>query len=548
MRDADATDTNVDATKKAGQRAEARVVAALKKLPAPWQVFPTVEWRLLKEKGEVVGEADVVVFHPSFGVVVIEIKAGAVSVREGKWYYEGGLFMKRSPFEQARNNRFALIEKLAYRLDNTAQALTVTHAVWLPEVYWDGPLPGTEPPSRAFLLDRASLDTPEAALIKLLREAAPQPRAWKPAEQHALKTILAPDCQQFVPLVVQVEDTTLQLQTATEQQVQILRMLRSQPRLLIEGSAGTGKTVLACALARDHAAQGKQVLLTCFNKALAQYLARCLRDTPGLTVLPFHDLARTLAQEANLPYAIPADTAAQSIFFREQSPDLLLQAADYLGARFDTLIVDEATDFSTTWWVALEALGKPDFGWYCFYDRHQNLFQSDQAWEPPFAASPMMLDANLRNTRPIGELAARLGGLSIPQMFRVDEGIAPKFLYSPDFDQMAVQLRQLLHNLLGKQQLKPEQIAVLSPYKHTNAASTWAVGLNQTHITLDMAFGASGCVRVGTVQGFKGMEADAVVLVGLDARTTHHRETLYVGASRARSVLYVLALEGAGVE
>lgn len=150
MRDADATDTNVDATKKAGQRAEARVVAALKKLPAPWQVFPTVEWRLLKEKGEVVGEADVVVFHPSFGVVVIEIKAGAVSVREGKWYYEGGLFMKRSPFEQARNNRFALIEKLAYRLNNTAKALTVTHAVWLPEVYWDGPLPGTEPPAGGF--------------------------------------------------------------------------------------------------------------------------------------------------------------------------------------------------------------------------------------------------------------------------------------------------------------------------------------------------------------------------------------------------------------
>lgn len=136
---------------QAGQRAEQRVLTALSQLPAPWQFFHAVEWRTLNARGESVGEADVVVFHPHLGAVVIEVKAGAVSIRNGDWHYASGLIMKWSPFEQARRNRYALEAKLAQRLGAVdAGRLLVTHAVWLPEVVWQGPLPGTEPPSRAF--------------------------------------------------------------------------------------------------------------------------------------------------------------------------------------------------------------------------------------------------------------------------------------------------------------------------------------------------------------------------------------------------------------
>lgn len=541
---------------QAGQRAEKRVFDALDRLPAPWKTFYTVEWRYLNHYGEVVGEADAVVFHPHWGVVVFEIKAGTVSVHGGQWYYASGQPMKQAPSEQARRNRYALIEKLTHRLKHDVENLTVTHAVWFPDVIWQGPVPDADFPSREFLLDRSALAEPEAALLKIFREASPQPQAWTIGQQQALKIILAPDCQQFVPLGVHVEDALQQLQSATEQQVQILRMLRNQSRLLVEGGAGTGKTMLACALARDHASQGRKVLLTCFNATLAQYLASCLHNEPNLTVSSFHHLAHKFTQEAGLPYDVPEGGAAQAErvqFFNEKSPELLIKAREQLGVHFDTVIVDEATDFSVTWWVALAELGKPDkpdepgFSWYCFFDRNQNLFRQDQKWEPPFPGQPMVLDTNLRNTRQIGELAARMGGISTPQTFRVDVGVAPQFIISPDFAQMAVQLRKLLHNLLGAQQLKPEQIVVLSPYKHTSPAATWAAGLDRTPTVSDMVSGAPGCVRVGTVQGFKGMESDVVVLVGLDARTALHRENLYVGASRARSALYVLALKDAGL-
>ena len=99
-----------------GTHAENRVFAALKTLPSPWQVFHTVEWRLLRGEDEVIGEADLVIFHHQLGLVVFEIKAGAVDVREGEWFYASGRSMKQSPFSQARRNRYALTDKLTQRL------------------------------------------------------------------------------------------------------------------------------------------------------------------------------------------------------------------------------------------------------------------------------------------------------------------------------------------------------------------------------------------------------------------------------------------------
>ena len=160
---------------EAGARAEARVFAALAGLPAPWRVFPTVEWRLVAPKGgEQVGEADGVVFHPHHGLIVFEVKAGAVAVRDGQWFYGAGAAMKQSPFAQARRNRYALVDKLRQRLGRgAADRLTVTHAVWFPDLVWRGPLPGAEAPSAAFLLDRRHLADPLPALARIFREAAP---------------------------------------------------------------------------------------------------------------------------------------------------------------------------------------------------------------------------------------------------------------------------------------------------------------------------------------------------------------------------------------
>ena len=527
-----------------GAHAEQRVFDALKSLRSPWQVFPTVEWRLLRGEGEAIGEADLVIFHPQLGLVIFEIKAGAVYVKDGQWLYASGLMMKQSPFSQARRNRYALIDKLVQRLDKSAfDLLTITHAVWFPDIYWSGPLPSSEAPSRAFLLDRDALIKPEKYLLQLFKAAAPHPTTWNTAQQKALKEILAPDCHLLVPLVAHLDNSLADLQQATEQQITVLRMLRTQSRLLVEGSAGSGKTLLAVCLAREHAALGKSVLLTCFNRNLAEHLSTVVADIPAISVMNFHELVRTRVLAAGLPFKVPEDLDQRIQFFRDECPELLIKAIEILNEGFDTLIIDEAADFNATWWVALEAMGRDNFSWYCFFDRHQAIYQENDTWEPPFNVLPFLLDINLRNTKPIGEQAALWGNVEVPSAFRVENGLLPEVQYSLNFTLMGEQLRQLLKRLIQRERITPNRIVVLSPYRHTNQKSTWSCGLTDVSISTEMHNPIADCVRVGAIQGFKGLEADVVILVGLDNQAVSHPEWLYVGASRAKVALYALFLE-----
>ena len=90
---------------------------------------------------------------------------------------------------------WALAERMEKRLGGrqAVQALRITHAAWFPEVDWNGPLPGTDVPSRAFLFDRQSLKDPLAALQKLAREAFAAARsalkfAMTQDSRHAIST------------------------------------------------------------------------------------------------------------------------------------------------------------------------------------------------------------------------------------------------------------------------------------------------------------------------------------------------------------------------
>jgi hypothetical protein len=523
-----------------GEAAEQKVFDALAALALPWQVFPTVEWRVQQAWGEQIGEADVVVFHPHHGVVVIEIKAGAVHTTHGEWFYGSGRPMGNSPMTQARRNRYALADKLKPRFRDELQALTLTHAIWLPDVHWSGPLPGADFPTRSFLLDRDALNQPEAALLRLFRDAQPEPKAWTKAQAQVLKDMLAPDCHALVPLAVQVEQGVKHMHQATEAQLRALRLLGSQNRLLVSGGAGTGKTLLACTLARAHAAQGKEVLVTCYSRHLAAHLKTHFTEVEGVTVVNFHELARQWIEKAGLAFQVPGKPAERTPFFRNEVPELVLQAAELLPQRFDTLVVDEAADFETTWWIALESMAKQAHSLYCFYDPGQRIFGQDTHWVPPFPGEPFLLTDNLRNSRAIGEWAARRGQTERPECYRVNEGPRPEVIETPAGEDMAPTLKRLLRECLFTHRLVPEQIVVLSPYRHDNPRSTWVKALDGTAWSPELSTPQTGCLRVGTLQGFKGLESDVVILIGIDEHAATQRRWLYVGATRARMMLFVV--------
>jgi hypothetical protein len=78
-------------------------------------------------------------------------------------------------------------------------------------------------------------------------------------------------------------------------------MLDGERRVAVSGPAGSGKTLLAAEKARRLADQGFEVLLTCFNRPLADHVRAGLGDVEGVHVAGFHELCFDLCREAGSP-------------------------------------------------------------------------------------------------------------------------------------------------------------------------------------------------------------------------------------------------------
>jgi len=115
----------------------------------------------------------------------------------------------------------------------------------------------------------------------------------------ALHGLLAQDIVIASPLAAGVSADEQQIHLS-DQQFGALDLLASQRRALILGVAGSGKTLLAAEKARRLAGQGFEVLLTCFNRPLAEHLAATIGQLDGVTVSTFHGLAERLGQEVGL--------------------------------------------------------------------------------------------------------------------------------------------------------------------------------------------------------------------------------------------------------
>jgi hypothetical protein len=155
-----------------------------------------------------------------------------------------------------------------------------------------------------------------------------------------------------------------------------LDILDLNPRVHVEGGAGTGKTMLACEITRRMAADGASVLLLCFNTPLAHCLysfAEAHRSEAGsIWAGSFHQLCRDWSGRAGLPWKEPADsrTAEAAEFWNDESGLLLLDAAKEITDRFDALVIDEAQDFMRDWFeILISLLRDPPAGasmsWSC---------------------------------------------------------------------------------------------------------------------------------------------------------------------------------------
>lgn len=305
----------------------------------------------------------------------------------------------------------------------------------------------------------------------------------------------------------------------TPQQYHILDSVGHLNRVAAGGGAGTGKTIVAMEDATRLALRGLKTALICHSEPLASHLREKLsRAAPKVSVWSLMGLCVEFTRKAGVAY----DTASGI----EKGIEGLLEAARVSPSlRFDAIIVDEAQDFRSHWWIAIEeALINRETSWlHAYFDTNQSIY-GDLARElASFRIVPIHLTRNLRNTRCIHEAASRFYK-GIPVTADGPEGMKVEWFICRT-DQIAA--RTIAATLrLVREKVPPEEIVIL-------------VVEDSMLADIRNRSGFPHGVTVSLIRDFKGLERKAVILAAT-RDLADEAELAYVSLSRPRTHLVVI--------
>jgi len=520
-------------------------------LPETARVFHSVPHVTQTEHGARDGEIDLIVLDPDQGLLVLEVKGGReVGYDPDRGWYStshgGNTYSIKDPFTQARRNLYSVRDRIQQAgIFSRREELPFTYGygcVFPHAVVEGGMMPMHVRPG--LCLDARALQAPEKAADTLFgfwrgkkgREVGSEEWAEGVTDQ-----VLAPSFQAEEDLHVRIKREQAQFVDLTDEQTEVYsRILQANRQALVQGVAGTGKTILAQRRATELAESGKESLYLCFNRLLADHLAENLSGVENLTVATFHELADVLSQRTRA-VQFPEDPDQE--FWDEGAADLLLQAIEATGTRYDALIVDEAQDFRETWWLPVRELTGSDGYFYVFYDPEQNVYNTNLE---PIGDLPthVPLTTNCRTTTRIREFAERLADLGdITDAKHLAEG-QPVETYSFENREEQVEiLKRITRHLKQDIGLSSSELVLLSPF--TREKSVLGDRLAGYHIEpYQLEPPSEDTLYHSTILGFKGMDAPAVVLFDVMADHVASQDAhIYVGSSRAQNLLYVLRKE-----
>ncbi|WKK12694.1 NERD domain-containing protein [Rhodococcus ruber] len=475
----------------AASDAERRVARLLRSVEGPADAVAFYSVKLRSHSVKQQGEADFVVLWNGL-VIVLEVKGGGVRKHDGVWYsidrHSDWHKLRESPMEQAQSAMYALKEILTEEGVGwfASEAVVITPDVGSPPpaVDWKN--------SHWWAKDQMNIQSMSDAFAALEKGARTAPFGVKRARADALRSRLFGEFTRM-PVVDAQRGAVLEEQNrATEGQARILAALSPNPRMLISGGAGTGKSLVLAEAAKQEAGSGKSVLITFHSPSLADFFSPRVGDR-NIDLRPFADLTG--------------------------------------DKTYDVIFVDEAQDIMNA--AGMDALDSMVHGgltagrWRMFLDQNNQAhvdgeFDSEVYELMKHDAVQFNLDRNVRNTKAIVHVVQEYLGADVG-----DPGIVHGD---------RVEWRWSNEEIAGVD----EGVAV--------ARDLVANGARREDIWIIDVSGDAEPRRIGggflvtTPRFAKGLEAEHVIVCNLpDEYDERGLAAFYVAVTRARVTLHILA-------
>jgi len=524
---------------------------------------------IANHKTVIYGEIDFVVIAPKLGIFALEVKGGRVRREDGVWYFTNKYnklsSKKRGPFEQANDGIFSLMDNIKKKTGHKSQAGNILFGsgAMFPDIVFE--VSGTDAEQWQVFdqNDQGNVSRYIQRLSKNARLKWEEHYGQMPLEKlpdnkitKEIVNVLRGDFDKAISFATLINYSEEALVSLTREQFICLDQLEDNSRCLIEGPAGTGKTLMALEEVKRAVARGEKVAFFCFNNLLGNwlkyYFSMVSTDLRPRFVGTFHSFMYQAVCQSGMPIHIPPEEQQQ--FFKEEMPIMALEALTNNGIMYDKIIIDEAQDLLTPDYLDIFdailiggiARGKwsmfGDFIRQAIFDEQNNASKAKELVEEYTSFIKFKLKINCRNTKPIGEEIRYITGFESLD-YLVEKTDGPKvqyYVYKNEEDGVKT-LEDILLCILN-QNILAEKITILSPKRIEASLVAQVKKIKIVEYKPD----EKENVTFSTIQAFKGLENSVIILT--DIETFEYEKLMYVGLSRARSSLIIIETDKAETE
>lgn len=547
---------------------EREIALKLQKDPGTedWTVLHSLD--IADHHSQVIGECDFVVIIPGQGVLCVEVKGcRSLKVDKGLWYYgikpQGD---KRGPFKQAADNMYS-IRNYLFKNRPDFNRLVFWSAVIFPYISFAKSSPEwhnwqvidahsyiSRPISQLFMnvIKQARILLSKTPTAKWFDQNLSEPDK---KQCDIIADTLRPEFEYYESPAARRRELSETLKQYTGEQFIALDAMQANQRVVFNGAAGTGKTLLAIESARRTLQLGKKTLLLCFNNNITKWIKSQFSedDFENLTVSTLHTLMLKISGR-NLP--AQADSVFWTDILPRQAIEVLLASTVNQIAQFEVMIIDEAQDILRPDYLDFLDLcltGDIAAGsWNIFGDFiYQNIYSAATMNMKDFITErcgniPVYtLGVNCRNTPRVAAYAPLLGGLNpdYRRILRADDKIKPELVFFSTMGEQKKILSELLQRFREKEKFKGSEIIILSPIAENCCVSYLDIPWRDRIKPYDWN-ASGGHIQHSTIHSFKGLEAPVVIVTDLNRiKDVEAMNLLYIAVTRSLSRLVLLLHE-----
>lgn len=512
------------------------------------------------------GEIDFLLLIPNAGVFVMEVKGGDVRCKNGEWEFidrHGNVNRNKSPFNQARDAMFSLQTEIKkeFGAKHRFNKIQFGFLVAFPQVNFDKHSVEYE---QWQIFDKTNYNSNHETffnnLIQQFTEKHKTQLWFSPTESlpsrqdlEELCHFLRGDFMRVRSAKERLAEFDSQVKSYTEEQFGVLESIDLNERSLVQGSAGTGKTMIAIESAIRAAAEGKKVFLTCYNRIIGEWMQKQLEGWSNITVSSLHSYLFELTKG----FDYDKTQENKQDFYSKYLPNLMKEFFKIgVKGKFDKLIIDEGQDLIREEYLGLfdsmltNGLANGNWEIYGDFERQAIFAQLSKSEMLDLLKtfghhSKHLLRINCRNTKEIGEETSLISGFEKPPfLLEYLEGLPVAYHFYRD----EAHQKQILNEQLKKvadEGLPLNEIVILSPKKFENSCVKSLPGYSIKEIkTANEVSATQKHFGFATVQSYKGMEGNYILITDIeDLSSEVAKSLLYVGMSRARYGLILLISE-----